>query len=136
MAKGYWGRSKNCNRLARQRVEKALLHQYMDRRKRRRNYRKLFIIQINAASREYGIAYSRFMYGLKKENIWLNRRMLAELAIHEPFSFKAVIDQVKYMKGLTHRSPYDDVPDQEESGEDYEQEYAEAAQDARMQLDS
>eukprot|EP01026_Neomeris_dumetosa_P083882 TRINITY_DN977_c0_g1_i3.p3 TRINITY_DN977_c0_g1~~TRINITY_DN977_c0_g1_i3.p3 ORF type:complete len:146 (-),score=15.08 TRINITY_DN977_c0_g1_i3:231-668(-) len=135
LARGYWGRSKNCNRLARQRVQKALLHQYMDRRKKIRDRRTLWIIQINAAAREYGIAYSKFINGLKRENIWLNRRMLSELARNEPFSFKALIDQVKFMKGLTRRSPYDDGQ-HEQANEDYEEEYAEAAREARLELES
>ena len=95
LAKGFRGRSKNCWVLARNRVEKALQHQYSDRRVKKRTMRSSWILQINAASRQAGLPYSALMCGLVRCDISLDRRTLAELAISEPLSFRAVIDIVK-----------------------------------------
>ncbi len=95
MAKGYRGRAKACFRIAVQRVEKALQYQYRDRRVRKRNFRALWIQRINAGTRQHGLTYSRFMNGLKKAGIELDRKVLSDLAIREPDAFKSLVDQAK-----------------------------------------
>jgi large subunit ribosomal protein L20 len=90
MAKGYRGRSKNCFRIALQKVEKGLRYAYRDRRAKKRVFRRLWIQRINAGARMYGMTYSRMMNGLKLAGIGLNRKMLAEIAARDPESFKAV----------------------------------------------
>jgi large subunit ribosomal protein L20 len=95
LAKGFVGRAKNCWRTAKPRVEKALQYAYRDRRTKKRIVRRLWISQINGATRQYGIAYSEFMHGLVRNNIALNRKMLASLAVTEPYSFAALVDQVQ-----------------------------------------
>jgi large subunit ribosomal protein L20 len=100
LAKGFRGRAKNTIRTARNRVEKGLQYAYRDRRAKKRDFRAEWIQQINAAAREHGVKYGEFMHGLKEENIGVNRKMLADLAQNEPFSFKALVDQVKRMKGI------------------------------------
>ncbi|XP_021866646.2 uncharacterized protein [Spinacia oleracea] len=92
LAKGFRGRAKNCIRIARERVEKALQYSYRDRRTKKRDMRSLWIERINAGSRQHGVNYGNFMCGLMKENIQLNRKVLSELAMHEPYSFKALVD--------------------------------------------
>jgi len=81
------------------RVEKALQYQYRDRKVKKREARKLWIQQINAATRQHGIIYSQFMHTLAKDNIKLDRKTLSDLAINEPHSFKALVDRVKFMRG-------------------------------------
>ena len=100
LAKGFRGRAKNTIRAARNRVEKALQYAYRDRKAKKREFRELWIQQINAATREHGVKYSEFMHGLKEENVVVDRKILAELAQTEPYSFKALVDQVKRMKGI------------------------------------
>ena len=100
LAKGFRGRAKNTIRAARNRVEKALQYAYRDRKAKKREFRELWIQQINAATREHGVKYSEFMHGLKEENVVVDRKILAELARTEPYSFKALVDQVKRMKGI------------------------------------
>ena len=100
LAKGFRGRAKNTIRTARNRVEKGLQYAYRDRRAKKRDFRAEWIQQINAAAREHGVKYGEFMHGLREENIDVNRKMLADLAQNEPFSFKALVDQVKRMKGI------------------------------------
>ena len=95
MAKGYRGRAKNCIRIAIERVEKALRYAYRDRRVKKRDFRSLWIQRINAAVREHGLVYSQFIRGLKLAGIDLNRKMLSELAIHEPDTFKSVVLEAK-----------------------------------------
>ena len=95
MAKGYRGRSSTCFRSAIQRVEKALLYAYRDRRVKKRNFRALWIQRINAAVRELGLTYSTFMSALHKSNIEIDRKVLADLAMNQPEIFKALVDQVK-----------------------------------------
>lgn len=90
LAKGFQGRGKNCIRIARPRVERALVHQYESRRVKKREFRRLWIQRIGAGAREHGLTYSLFMNGLKKDNIWLDRKMLSLLASNEPLSFKAL----------------------------------------------
>ncbi|KJV69228.1 50S ribosomal protein L20 [Candidatus Neoehrlichia procyonis] len=95
LAKGYRGRSKNCYRIALQKVEKALAYSYRDRRNRKRDFRRIWIIRINAAARQYGISYSKFIKGLSLANININRQILADLAVNNKDSFKQIIDTVK-----------------------------------------
>ncbi|KAG0555510.1 hypothetical protein M758_12G177800 [Ceratodon purpureus] len=92
LAKGFRGRSKNCIRAARERVEKALQYAYRDRRAKKRDMRGLWIQRINAGTRQHGVNYGEFMNGLSKENIGLNRKVLSEIAMHEPYSFKSLVD--------------------------------------------
>lgn len=95
MAKGYRGRSSTCFRSAIQRVEKALTYAYRDRRVKKRNFRALWIQRINAAVRELGLTYSVFISALQKSNIDIDRKVLADLAMNQPESFKALVDKVK-----------------------------------------
>jgi large subunit ribosomal protein L20 len=95
LAKGYYGRRKNVWTVAKNAVEKGLLYAYRDRRAKKRNFRSLWIVRINAAARQHGMSYSQFMGKLKKSNIELNRKVLADLAVHNPEAFKAVVDKVK-----------------------------------------
>jgi large subunit ribosomal protein L20 len=92
MAKGYRGRSKNCFRVALQRVEKALQYAYRDRRTRKRDMRALWIQRINAAARLHGLTYSQFMNGIHKAGIDVDRKVMADLAVREPSAFKALVD--------------------------------------------
>lgn len=102
MAKGFKGRSKNCFGIAVRKVHRAMQYAYRDRRIRRRNYRREWIATINAATREHGLAYSRFANALvKKSNIEVDRKILANLAHNEPYSFKCVFDEVKLQAGLS-----------------------------------
>jgi large subunit ribosomal protein L20 len=89
-AKGYYGRRKNTIRIARQAVEKAGQYQYRDRKVRKRNFRALWIQRINAAVRELGLTYGRFIDGLNKAGIEVDRKVLSDLAIREPEVFKAL----------------------------------------------
>ena len=92
-AEGYYGRRKNTIRVAKQAVEKAGQYAYRDRRQRKRNFRALWIQRINAAVREHGLTYSRFISGLAGAGIEIDRKVLSDLAIHEPVAFKALVDQ-------------------------------------------
>jgi large subunit ribosomal protein L20 len=94
-AKGYFGRRKNVWTVAKNAVEKALLYAYRDRRNKKRNFRALWITRINAGARQHGMSYSQFMGALKKNQIELNRKVLADLAMNQPEAFKALIDKVK-----------------------------------------
>jgi large subunit ribosomal protein L20 len=94
-AKGYRGRRKNTIRVAKQAVEKAAQYAYRDRRVRKREFRSLWIQRINAASREHGLNYARFMSGLKQAGIDVDRKILADLAVREPEAFKALVDQAQ-----------------------------------------
>ncbi len=95
LAKGYRGRSHNCYRVALERVEKALRYAYRDRRNKKRDFRSLWIQRINAASRAHGLTYARFMDGIHKAGIMVDRKVLAELAVNDAAAFKAVFDQAK-----------------------------------------
>lgn len=94
-AKGYRGRRKNTIRVAMQAVEKAGQYAYRDRRNRKRDFRSLWIQRINAASREHGMNYARFMSGLKHAGIEVDRKILADLAVREPEAFKALVEQAE-----------------------------------------
>jgi large subunit ribosomal protein L20 len=95
LAKGYRGRRKNVYRIAKQAVMKAGQYAYRDRRTRKRVFRQLWIARINAASREQGVTYSRFMAGLKKAQIDIDRKVLSDMAIRDPAAFKSIVDKVK-----------------------------------------
>ena len=95
-AKGYRGRSKNCFRIAIRRVHKAWQYAYRDRRRKKREWRKLWIMRIQAAVRQYQWPYNRFIKACSDSKIQLNRKVLAELAANEPFAFKSVVDVVQY----------------------------------------
>lgn len=95
LSKGFYGRAKNCWRTAKPKVEKALQYAYRDRRQKKRTLRRIWITQINASTRQYGLVYSQFQNGLAVSNIALNRKMLAEVAVHEPYSFWALVNQVQ-----------------------------------------
>ena len=94
-AKGYYGRRKNTIRIARQAVEKGLQYAYRDRRVRKRNFRALWIQRINAAARELGLTYGRMVDGLNKAGIEVDRKVLSDLAIHEPAAFAALAEQAR-----------------------------------------
>ncbi|MDN6310026.1 MAG: 50S ribosomal protein L20 [Flavobacteriaceae bacterium] len=94
-AKGYYGTRKNVWTSAKNAVEKAMLYSYRDRKNKKRNFRSLWIVRINAAARINGMSYSQFMGKMKQSEIELNRKVLADLAVNNPDAFKAVIDQVK-----------------------------------------
>ena len=94
-AKGYFGRRKNVWTVAKNAVEKALVYAYRDRRNKKRTFRALWIVRINAGGRPYGLSYSKFMGALKANNIELNRKVLADLALNHPEAFKAIVEKVK-----------------------------------------
>tara|TARA_B100000035_G_scaffold177037_1_gene150953 strand:- start:44 stop:388 length:345 start_codon:yes stop_codon:yes gene_type:complete len=93
-AKGYFGRRKNVWTIAKNAVEKAMLYAYRDRRTKKRNFRSLWIARINAGAREHGMSYSQFMGKVKSNNIELNRKVLADLAMNNPQAFKAVVEKI------------------------------------------
>lgn len=95
MAKGYFGRRKNVWTVAKNAVEKGLLYAYRDRKAKKRDFRGLWIQRINAGVREYGMSYSQFMGALKKADINLNRKVLADLAMNHPEAFKSIVEKVK-----------------------------------------
>jgi large subunit ribosomal protein L20 len=99
LAKGYRGRRKNVFRIAKQAVMKAGQYAYRDRRTRKRVFRQLWIARINAASRELGVTYSKFMAGLKKAQIDIDRKVLADLAVNDPAAFGTIVDKVKAQLG-------------------------------------
>ncbi len=95
LSKGFIGRSKNCFRSAIERLEKSMQYAYRDRRTKRRDLRRLWIIRINAAVREHGLKYSQFIYGLEKANINIDRKVLSELAINDKAAFAEIVNKVK-----------------------------------------
>ncbi len=94
-AKGYYGRRKNTIRTAKQAVEKAQQYAYRDRKRRKRSFRALWIQRINAGVRQHGLTYSRFINGLDKAGIDVDRKVLADLAVHEPDAFKTLVDKAQ-----------------------------------------
>ncbi|MEN8776633.1 MAG: 50S ribosomal protein L20, partial [Polaribacter sp.] len=94
-AKGYFGRRKNVYTVAKNAVEKGMLYAYRDRKNNKRNFRSLWIVRINAAARLHGMSYSQFMGKVKANNIELNRKVLADLAVNNPDAFKAVVEKIK-----------------------------------------
>jgi len=95
LAKGFWGTKSTNYRSAKEAVEKALQYAYRDRRNRKRDFRRLWNVRINAGVRDFGLSYSRFIYGLKQADIRLNRKVLANLAASEPDVFQSIIEKVK-----------------------------------------
>lgn len=95
LAKGYRGRSSTCYKVAKQSVEKALQYAYRDRKVKKRDFRSLWIQRINAAVREHGISYSKFMGGVSKAGIEIDRKVLADLAMNDSSSFNEIINQAK-----------------------------------------
>ena len=91
LAKGYWGSKSKHFKMANQAVMKSLTYAYTGRRLKKRDYRRLWIMRINAACKANGVNYSRFMHGLKLSGITLNRKMLSEMAIHEPEAFTELV---------------------------------------------
>jgi large subunit ribosomal protein L20 len=94
-AKGFYGRRKNTIRIAKQAVEKSLQYAYRDRKNRKRTFRALWIQRLNAAVRAYGLTYSRFIDGLGKAGIEVDRKLLSEMAIHEPTAFAVYVEKAK-----------------------------------------
>lgn len=94
-AKGYFGRRKNVWTIAKNAVEKGLQYAYRDRRTKKRNFRALWIMRINAAARLHGLTYSQLINKLKSNNIEINRKVLADLAVNNPEGFKAIVEKVK-----------------------------------------
>ncbi len=92
LAKGYYGSKSKLFKLANQQVMKSLSYAYRDRKARKRDFRKLWIARINAAARNNGLSYSKFMNGLKKAGVQVNRKMLAELAVDDPAAFKKLVN--------------------------------------------
>lgn len=93
--KGYWGRKKNVFRHANNQLQKGLVYAYIHRRRKKRDFRRLWIARINAAVRELGLSYSEFMHRLKVAGISLNRKMLADLAVTQPQAFAALVEKVR-----------------------------------------
>jgi large subunit ribosomal protein L20 len=95
LAKGYRGRRKNVYRIAKQAVMKAGQYAYRDRRNRKRVFRRLWIARINAAARSHGVTYSRFMAGIKKAAIEIDRKVLADMAVNDPAAFGSIVEKAK-----------------------------------------
>ena len=94
-ASGYYGRRKNTIRVAKQAVDKAQQYAYRDRKNRKRTFRALWIQRINAATRLHGLTYGRFIDGLGKAGVTVDRKMLADIAVHEPDAFKALVERAR-----------------------------------------
>ena len=95
LAKGFRGRRKNVYRVAKQAVMKASQYAYRDRRNKKRDFRRLWIARINAAARECGITYSQFINGMNKARITLDRKVLADIAVHDKAAFAGIVEQAK-----------------------------------------
>ena len=95
LAKGYWGARSHNYRTAKEAVERSLQYSYRDRRTRKRDFRRLWIIRIKAAAENNGLSYSRFIHGLNQLNIQLDRKILADLAVHSPETFVRLVQKVK-----------------------------------------
>ena len=95
LAKGYWGARSHNYRTAKEAVERALQYSYRDRRTRKRDFRRLWIIRIKAAAENNGISYNRFIHGLKESNIALDRKVLADIAVNSPQTFLHLVEKVK-----------------------------------------
>ena len=95
LAKGYWGNKSRHFKMANQAVMKSLRYAYVGRKHKKRDFRRLWITRISAACKLNGINYSRFMHGLKKNGIEMNRKMLSEMAIHDPAAFSVLVEKAK-----------------------------------------
>jgi len=94
-AKGYWGLKKSSYRYAKEQVDHSLVYAYRDRKNRKRTFRRLWIVRINAAARANGLSYNQFIAGLRKADIALDRKVLADLAVNDPAAFGAIAAQAK-----------------------------------------
>jgi large subunit ribosomal protein L20 len=94
-AKGYWGLKKSSYRYAKEQVDHSLVYAYRDRKARKRTFRRLWIVRINAAARANGLSYNQFVAGLRKADIALDRKVLADLAVNDPAAFGAIAAQAK-----------------------------------------
>ena len=94
-AKGYWGLKKSSYRYAKEQVEHSLVYAYRDRKNRKRTFRRLWIVRINAAARANGLSYNQFVAGCRKANIELDRKVLADLAVSDPAAFAQIAEQAK-----------------------------------------
>ena len=101
LAKGFKGRSNSCYGIAIRKVHRKLKYQYRDRRQKKRIVRRDWIVSLSAATREHGLNYSRFIMCLNRSNINIDRKILSDLAINEPYSFKCVVDEVKKQNKFT-----------------------------------
>jgi len=95
LAKGFWGKRKNVLTIAKHTIDKGLGYAYRDRKTKKRNFRSLWILRINAGVRLYGLSYSQFMGMYHKKGLELNRKVLADMAMNHPETFKAIVDSVK-----------------------------------------
>ncbi|MCM3749870.1 50S ribosomal protein L20 [Paenibacillus pasadenensis] len=95
LAKGYFGSKHRLFKTAKEQVNKSLLYAYRDRRQRKRDFRKLWIVRINAAARQNGLSYSKFMFGLKQAGVEVNRKVLADLAVNDISSFNSLANVAK-----------------------------------------
>jgi len=95
LAEGYWGSKSRLHRIAKTQVEKSLLYAYRDRRQRKRQFRSLWIMRINAAARQNGMTYSAFVSGLKKAGCDLDRKVLADLAVRDPQAFTELVEMAR-----------------------------------------
>ncbi len=98
LAKGFWGRRKNVWTIAKNHVEKGLTHAYVGRKLKKREYRRLWIVRINAAARLHGTTYSKLIHALKVNNININRKILADFAMNKPEVFEAIVKQATNKK--------------------------------------
>lgn len=94
-SKGYYGARRNVYTVAKNAVDKAMQYSYRDRRKKKRNFRSLWIMRINAGARQHGLSYSQFMGKARAKGIELNRKVLADLAMNHPEAFAAIVDKIK-----------------------------------------
>lgn len=95
LTKGYWGRKKNVFRHAHNQLQKGWVYAYIHRKRKKRDFRRLWIVRIGAAVRAHGLSYSQFIHKLKKAGLALNRKMLADLAVTQPSAFAALVEKVK-----------------------------------------
>ncbi len=95
LAKGFWGSKSKHFKMAKQQLKKSGVYAYRDRKQKKRDYRQLWIARISAAVKPYGLNYSRFMNGVKKAGVVMNRKSLSELAIHDPEAFAALVETAK-----------------------------------------
>ncbi len=95
LAKGYWGSKSKHFKMAKQQLKKSGVYAYRDRKQKKRDYRQLWIARISAAVKPYGLNYSRFMNGVKKAGIVMNRKSLSEMAIHDPEAFASLVETAK-----------------------------------------
>lgn len=91
LSEGFWGTKRNCYRMAREAVDKALGYAYRDRRNRKREFRRLWVTRINAAARNHDLSYSQMMHGLKRAGVAVDRKVLAQLALSDPESFTGLV---------------------------------------------